>query len=101
MKPVVSLGEILLRLSLSQYQTLSQATSLECRFGGSELNVLSTLVQLGHKVSLISAILANDLGRMTKTFLFSRQISQDYIIEKGQRLGFITIKKGFPYGLVA
>lgn len=70
MKTVVSLGEILLRLSPPQYQTLTQATSLECQFGGSELNVLSTLAQLGHKVSLISAIPANDLGRMTKTFLF-------------------------------
>lgn len=59
MKTVVSLGEILLRLSPPQYQTLTQATSLECQFGGSELNVLSTLAQLGHKVSLISAIPAD------------------------------------------
>ncbi|CAN2924345.1 PfkB family carbohydrate kinase [Streptococcus dysgalactiae] len=95
MKTVVSLGEILLRLSPPQYQTLTQTTSLECQFGGSELNVLSTLAQLGHKVSLISAIPANDLGRMTKTFLFSRQISQDYIIEKGQRLGIYYYQKGF------
>ncbi|MDV6022338.1 2-dehydro-3-deoxygluconokinase [Streptococcus canis] len=95
MKTVVSLGEILLRLSPPQYQTLTQATTLECQFGGSELNVLSTLAQLGHKVSLVSAIPANDLGRMTKTFLFSRQISQDYIIEKGQRLGLYYYQKGF------
>ncbi|MGT2935346.1 PfkB family carbohydrate kinase [Streptococcus castoreus] len=95
MKRVVSLGEILLRLSPPQYQTLTQATSLDCQFGGSELNVLSTLAQLGHKVSLISAIPDNDLGRMTKTFLFSRQISQTYILEKGKRLGIYYYQKGF------
>lgn len=95
MKTVVSLGEILLRLSPPQYQTLTLTTSLECQFGGSELNVLSTLAQLGHNVSLISAIPDNDLGRMTKNFLFSRQINQDYILEKGQRLGIYYYQKGF------
>ncbi|HEL1204873.1 TPA: sugar kinase [Streptococcus equi subsp. zooepidemicus] len=95
MKKVVSLGEILLRLSPPQYQTLKQATSLDCQFGGSELNVISSLAQLGHQVFLISAIPDNDLGQMTKTFLFSRQINQEYIIEKGQRLGIYYYQKGF------
>lgn len=95
MKKVVSLGEILLRLSPPQYQTLKQATSLDCQFGGSELNVISSLAQLGHQVSLISAIPDNDLGQMTKNFLFSRQINQEHIIEKGQRLGIYYYQKGF------
>lgn len=98
MKTVVSLGEILLRLSPSQYQTLTQATSLECRFGGSELNVLSTLVQLGHKVSLISAILANDLGRMTKTFLFLVKSVKIILLKKVNVWDLLLSKRVFLTG---
>lgn len=95
MKKIVSLGEILLRLSPLQYQTLTQATNLECQFGGSELNVLSMLSQLGHKTSLISAIPENDLGLLAKKFLRSYQINQDSIIEKDERLGVYYYQKGF------
>ncbi|ASL34467.1 sugar kinase [Streptococcus iniae] len=95
MKKVISLGEILLRLTPPQYQTLSQANSLECQFGGSELNVLATLAQLGHQVAMVSAIPDNDLGTMTQQFLFSKQIGQKAVIRKGQRLGLYYYQKGF------
>lgn len=95
MKKVISLGEILLRLSPPQYQTLSQTSSLECQFGGSELNVLATLAQLGHDVSIVSAIPDNDLGVMTQQFLFSKQIGQNFVIKKGDRLGLYYYQKGF------
>ena len=34
---VVAFGEIMLRLSPPQHQTLTQATQLDCQFGGSDL----------------------------------------------------------------
>ena len=36
MKKILAFGEVLLRLSPPHYQTLTQATSLDCQFGGSE-----------------------------------------------------------------
>lgn len=51
MKKILAFGEVLLRLSPPQYQTLTQATSLDCQFGGSELNVLASLAQLGIQLS--------------------------------------------------
>lgn len=95
MKKIVSLGEILLRLSPPEYQTLIQANRLDCQFGGSELSVLATLAQLGHKVSLVSAIPDNDLGRMTEQFLFSNQIGHESLIHLGDRLGLYFYQKGF------
>lgn len=92
---IVSLGEILLRLSPPNYQTLNQSMQLDCQFGGSELNVLATLAQLGHQVSLLSAVPDNDLGRMTEQFLFSKQIGHDRMIRKGERLGLYFYQKGF------
>lgn len=95
MKKVLAFGEILLRLSPPQYQTLTQATSLDCQFGGSELNVLATLAQLGHQVSLVSAIPDNDLGVMAENFLFTHQIDQEFLVKKGERLGLYYYQKGF------
>lgn len=95
MKKIVSLGEILLRLSPPNYQTIIQASHLECQFGGSELNVLATLAQLGHATSLISAIPDNELGKMVEHFLFARQIGQDYLIKREGRLGLYYYQKGF------
>lgn len=54
MKKILAFGEVLLRLSPPHYQTLTQATSLDCQFGGSELNVLASLAQLGHSVEAFS-----------------------------------------------
>ncbi|MGT2964504.1 sugar kinase [Streptococcus acidominimus] len=95
MKKIVGLGEILLRLSPPNYQTMVQASRLECQFGGSELNVLATLAQLGHATSLISAIPDNELGKMAEHFLFARQICQDYLIKRAGRLGLYYYQKGF------
>ncbi len=92
---VIGLGEILLRLSPPNYQTLTQATSLDCQFGGSELNVLSTIGQLGYPVAIVSAIPDNDLGHMAETFLFTHQIDQDYLAKRGDRLGIYYYQKGF------
>lgn len=92
---VVAFGEIMLRLSPPQHQTLTQATQLDCQFGGSELNVLSTLGQLGHKVSIVSAIPDNDLGHMAESFLFAHQIDQEHLVKTGNRLGIYYYQKGF------
>lgn len=92
---VVAFGEILLRLSPPQHQTLTQATQLDCQFGGSELNVLSTLGQLGHEVSIVSAIPDNDVGHMAESFLFAHQIGQEHLVKAGDRLGIYYYQKGF------
>lgn len=95
MKKIVGLGEILLRLSPPNYQTMLQASYLEYQFGGSELNVLATLAQLGHQTSFITAIPDNTLGKMVEQFLFARQICQDFIIKRAGRLGLYYYQKGF------
>lgn len=95
MTKIVAFGEIMLRLSPPQHQTMSQATTFDCQFGGSELNVLSTLGQLGYPVSMVSAIPDNDLGHMAESFLFAHQIGQEYLIKGGERLGIYYYQKGF------
>lgn len=95
MKKILAFGEVLLRLSPPHYQTLTQATSLDCQFGGSELNVLASLAQLGHSVELVTALPKNEVGKMAEHFLFARQIGQKYVIRKEGRLGLYYYQKGF------
>lgn len=95
MKKILAFGEVLLRLSPPDYQTLTQARSLECQFGGSELNVLVSLAQLGHSVELVTALPRNEVGKMAEHFLFARQIGQKYLIRKEGRLGLYYYQKGF------
>lgn len=95
MGKILAFGEILLRLSPPQYQTLTQASYLDCQFGGSELNVLTTLAQLGHPVELMSAIPEHEVGKMAEHFLFARQIGQKHVIRRQGRLGLYYYQKGF------
>lgn len=92
---IKAFGEIMLRLSPPQHQTITQARTFDCQFGGSELNVLSTLGQLGYPVAIISAVPDNDLGHMAETFLFAHQIGQEHLIKMGERLGIYYYQKGF------
>ncbi|MBO3755896.1 sugar kinase [Streptococcus suis] len=95
MKKILVFGEVLLRLSPPHYQPLTQATSLDCQFGGSELNVLASLAQLDHSVELVTALPKNEVGKMAEHFLFARQIGQKYVIRKEGRLGLYYYQKGF------
>lgn len=95
MAKIISLGEVLLRLSPPQYHTLMQANHLKCQFGGSELNVLASLAQLGYHVGLVSALPDNDLGKMASQFILSQQISPAAIIKKEGRLGIYYYEQGF------
>lgn len=60
--PVVAFGEALVRLS-SGHRRLRDAATLSVDVGGSELNVLTALSQLGHQGRWVTALSPDDLGR--------------------------------------
>lgn len=57
---LLSLGEIMLRLSPPMNERLTRGNSLEKNVGGAELNVLSGVAQLGLRTGVISKVPAND-----------------------------------------
>jgi len=59
---LLSLGEIMLRLSPPMNERLTRGNSLEKNVGGAELNVLSGVAQLGLRTGVISKVPANDIG---------------------------------------
>jgi 2-dehydro-3-deoxygluconokinase len=62
MKKIVTLGEVMLRLSPPGNQRFFQAQDLEMEFGGSEANVAAALAYWGMHVSHLTAFPDHELG---------------------------------------
>ena len=56
MYDVVAFGEVQLRLATQDFQRLEQATSLDVKIGGAELNVMVTLQRLGLNTSFVTVV---------------------------------------------
>ena len=63
---VVAFGETNLRLATKNFERLEQATSLDVKIGGAELNVMVTLQRLGLNTSYITRLPKTALGRMAQ-----------------------------------
>jgi 2-dehydro-3-deoxygluconokinase len=64
MYDIVGFGEVLIRLSTQNFNRLEQATALDIRVGGAELNCVVTAQRLGMKCGYVTRLAKNPLGRM-------------------------------------
>ena len=78
---VITLGEILLRLSTPINGRLAQGDTLMKHLGGAELNIASEIGQLGLKTAIISKIPNNLLAAFIKNQLNASRVSENYLIE--------------------
>lgn len=78
---VITLGEILLRLSTPINGRLAQGDTLMKHLGGAELNIASEIGQLGLKTAIISKIPHNLLAAFIKNQLNASRVSDAYLIE--------------------
>ncbi len=60
---LLSLGEVMLRLSPPRYERLRRPTSLDLHVAGSQLNVAACLAGLGLSTAFVTNLPENDLGR--------------------------------------
>ena len=94
MSKVVTLGEIMLRLSPPDYQRFLQASSFDACYGGAEGNVAAALAQLGHDTFFLTRVPANALGTAAVNFLRGLGIDCSYITRGGKRLGIYFLENG-------
>jgi len=94
MKKLVSLGEILLRLSTRDHLRFSQANELEMVYGGSEANVAISAAAFGKPSEFISVVPDNDLGRAALSELKLNDVIIKNIQLRGDRLGVYFLEKG-------
>ena len=92
---LVTFGETMLGLHPSHFQRLEQATSLEVRGGGAELNVATTAVRLGLSVCYVTRLPNNPLGKMAQNKAREQGIDTSYIVWSDEdRLGVYFVEFG-------
>jgi 2-dehydro-3-deoxygluconokinase len=94
MKKVVTMGEILLRLSTPGHQRIKQSQGFEVHYGGGEANVAIGLSQLGVNSSFVSKLPHNDLGISADEFLNRYGVETDQMVFGGERIGIYFLEKG-------
>lgn len=94
MKKIVSLGEIMLRLTPPDKNMIYNTDSYEACYGGSESNVLVALAGFGEKTSYLTAIPDNDLGKGVLKHLHAYGVGTEDIIRRGDTLGMYFLEEG-------
>lgn len=94
---LLSLGEVLLRLSPPGNERLVRGESLQKQVGGAELNVVSGVSLLGLRTGIISKLPANDIGTYAKNRIRFCGVSDDYLVydsSRDARLGVYYYENG-------
>ena len=94
MKKVVTLGELILRLSTPEYKRLDQTNSFHIIFGGAEANVAVALANYGYDTYLVSKLPENDIGQMGINSLKRFGVNTEYIKRGGARMGLYFSETG-------
>lgn len=91
---IVTLGEILMRLSPPGHQRLTQTQTLEINYGGGEANVAVSLSNFGLKTSFVSKLPENPLGQAALNHLRSFGVNTDFIHRGGEKIGLYFLEHG-------
>ena len=92
---VVTLGEIMLRLSPPYHQKIIQATNFDAFFGGSEANVAVSLAILGLSSYYVTKIPKNEIGEAVLCELKQHGVNVSHILRGGDRLGIYFAENGY------
>jgi len=95
MKRVVTLGEIMLRLSPPDYKRITQATSLDVVYGGGEANVAVSLANLGIEAIFVTKLPNHSLGSSAVQYLNKYGVDTSSVIRGGERVGIYFLEKGY------
>ena len=94
---LLSLGELLLRLSPPDNERMSRGGTFNKQVGGAELNAITGAAMLGLRCGIISKLPANDLGTFVKNAIRQGGVSDDYLVydsDKDARLGVYYYENG-------
>lgn len=94
MAKVVTLGEIMLRLSTSGHERFVQSKSFDVCYGGGEANVAVSLAHYGHDAYFISKLPNNDIGESALKVLRAEKVNVDYVVRGGNRVGIYYLESG-------
>lgn len=94
MKKIVTMGEIMLRLSTPRFERFVQADTFDVVYGGGEANVAVSLANYGYNAYFVSKLPKNDIGQAAINHLRRYGVNTDYIARGGDRVGIYYLESG-------
>lgn len=94
MAKVITLGEIMMRLSPPGNERFIQAGSFDINFGGGEANVAVSLANYGHRAEFVTKIPDNPIGECAASALRKYGVGTEHIVRGGERLGIYFLENG-------
>lgn len=94
MSKVVTMGEIMLRLSTPGYERFVQAESFDAIYGGGEANVAVSLANYGHESYFVTKLPKHEIGQSAVNELRRYGVNTDYIVRGGERVGIYFSETG-------
>ena len=94
MAKVVTMGEIMLRLSTPGNEKFIQADEFDVCYGGGEANVAVSLANYGHDAEFVTKVPDNPIGECAVAALRKMNVKTDNIAKGGERLGIYFLESG-------
>lgn len=94
MSKIVTLGEIMLRLSPQGNDRFIQTDSFRIIPGGGEANVAVSLASYGHDAYFVSKLPAHEIGQIALNALRRYGVNTEYIVRGGDRVGLYYAETG-------
>lgn len=94
MARVVTMGEIMLRLSTPNNEKFIQADEFDVCYGGGEANVAVSLANYGHDAAFVTKVPENPIGDCAVAALRKLNVNTKFIAKGGERLGIYFLESG-------
>jgi 2-dehydro-3-deoxygluconokinase len=91
---VVTMGEIMLRLSTPGFLRFNQSNSFEVIYGGGEANVAVSLANYGLDAHFVSKLPKHEIGDCAIEALRKHNVKTDHIARGGERIGIYFLETG-------
>ena len=94
MAKIVTMGEIMLRLSAPGNSRFVQSDSFDVNYGGGEANVAVSLQNFGNEAYFVSKVPENEIGQAAINSLRRFGVHTEHIVRGGKRLGVYYLETG-------
>ena len=91
---IITLGEIMLRLSTPDNNRFVQSNSFDVVYGGGEANVAVSLANYGHDAYFVSKLPKHEIGQSAVNELRKYGVHTEHIVRGGDRVGIYFLETG-------
>lgn len=94
MAKIVTMGEIMLRLSTPGQNRFIQTDSFDVNYGGGEANVAVSCANYGHEAYFVSKLPSHEIGQAAVNSLRRYGVHTDFVARGGDRVGIYYLETG-------